>query len=90
MEIHLPMKLAFAAIDRQHPHRVAAVYGPVVLVRDQESVLVSDLNDISKWIGSKGQGLEFQAENRATARFVPFYQVRARTNYRMYFDLESA
>ena len=90
MEIHLPMKLAFAPIDQQHPHRVAAVYGPVVLVREQESVLVPDMNDISKWIGSKGEGLEFHAENRATSRFVPFYQLRARSSYCMYFDLESA
>jgi DUF1680 family protein len=89
MEIHLPMKLAYAPIDQQHPHRVAAVYGPVVLVRGQESVLVPDVNDISKWIGSKGEGLEFHAESRATARFVPFYQLRARSSYCMYFDLES-
>ena len=90
MEIHLPMKLAFAAIDQQHPHRVAAVYGPVVLVRDQETMLVPNVNDISKWIVSKGEGLEFHAENRTTAGFVPFYQLRARTGYCMYFDLESA
>src|SRR6185437_5677682 len=90
MEIHLPMKLAFAPIDQQHPHRVAAVYGPVVLVREQESVLVPNMNDISKWINSKGEGLEFHAGNRATSRFVPFYQLRARSSYCMYFDLESA
>ena len=68
---------------------MAAVYGPVVLVREQESVVVPDVNDISKWIGSKGEGLEFHAENRATATFVPFYQLRARSSYCMYFDLES-
>ncbi|HEV2463378.1 MAG TPA: beta-L-arabinofuranosidase domain-containing protein [Acidobacteriaceae bacterium] len=90
MEIHLPMKLAFAPIDRQHPHRVAAIYGPVVLVRDKETVLVPNTNDISKWIVSQGKGLEFHAENHATAGFVPFYQLRARTGYCMYFDLESA
>ena len=90
MEIHLPMKLAFAPIDRQHPHRVAAIYGPVVLVRDKETVLVPNTNDISKWIVSQGKGLEFRAENHATAGFVPFYQLRARTGYCMYFDLESA
>ena len=66
------------------------VYGPVVLVRQEESVLLPDINDISKWIGTKGEGLEFHAENRATASFVPFYQIRARSSYSMYFDLESA
>lgn len=90
VEIHLPMKLAFAAVDRQHPHRVAAVYGPVVLVRDQETVLVPSVNDISRWIVSKGEGLEFHAENRATAAFVPFYQLGGRTAYSMYFDLDTA
>jgi uncharacterized protein len=89
VEIHLPMKLAFAPVDRQHPHRVAAVYGPLVLVRDQETVVVPDVNDVSRWIVSKGTGLEFQAENRATAGFVPFYQLGAQTGYCMYFDLES-
>ncbi len=88
VEIHLPMKLTFVPIDRQHPHRVAAVYGPIVLVRNQENVVVPDLGDISKWI-SKGQGMQFQADNRTTSSFVPFYQIRARTGYRMYFDLES-
>jgi DUF1680 family protein len=90
VEIHLPMKLAFAPIDLQHPHRVAAVYGPVVLVRGQETVLVPNANDVSKWIVSKGAGLEFHAENRTTAAFVPFYEVGPRTPYSMYFDLENA
>lgn len=54
------MKLAYAPIDQQHPHRVAAVYGPVALVREQERV-VPDVNNVSKWIGSKGEGLEFRA-----------------------------
>ncbi len=90
VEIHLPMKLAFAAVDRQHPRRVAAVYGPVVLVRDQETVLVPNVNDISRWIVSKGAGLEFHAENHATAAFVPFYQLGGRTAYSMYFDLDTA
>lgn len=90
VEIHLPMKLAYAAIDEQHPHRVAAVYGPLVLVRDQETVVVPDTNDISKWIATKGEGLEFRAESRARAGFVPFYQLGVRTGYGMYFDLETA
>ncbi|HEY4354478.1 MAG TPA: beta-L-arabinofuranosidase domain-containing protein [Acidobacteriaceae bacterium] len=89
VELHLPMKLTYAPVDRQHPHRVAAVYGPVVLVRDQESVVVPDTNDASKWIATKGTGLEFTAENRSTAKFVPFYQLRARAGYTMYFDLET-
>ena len=89
-EIHLPMKLAFAPVDRLHPHRVAAVYGPVVLVRDQETVFVPNVNDVSRWIVSKGKGLEFRADNRASAGFVPFYQLGAQTGYCMYFDLESA
>lgn len=90
VEIHLPMKLAFAAVDRQHPHRVAAVYGPVVLVRDRETVLLPNVNDISRWIVSKGAGLEFHAENRAAAAFVPFYKLGGQTAYSMYFDLDAA
>ena len=33
--IQIPMQLALAPIDEQHPRRVALTYGPVVLVRDQ-------------------------------------------------------
>lgn len=90
VEIHLPMKLALVPVDRWHPHRVAAVYGPVVLVRAQETVLVPNVDDASKWIVSKGAGLEFHAENRATSGFVPFYKLGSETGYCMYFDLESA
>ena len=35
------MRLTLAPIDEQHPHRVAVMYGPVVLVRDQTPVLES-------------------------------------------------
>jgi uncharacterized protein len=90
VELHLPMQLAYAPVDRQHPHRVAAVYGPVVLVRQQESILVPDTSDASKWIATKGAGLEFTAETHSKEKLVPFYQVGARTGYTMYFDLESA
>lgn len=90
VEIHLPMKLAFAPVDLQHPHRVAAVYGPLVLVRTQETVFVPSVDDVSKWIVTKDAGLKFHARNRATADFIPFYQVEARSAYRMYFDLETA
>ena len=55
-----------------------------------EIVFVPNVNDVSKWIVSKGEGLEFHAESRAAAGFVPFYQVGARRGYCMYFDLQPA
>ena len=33
------MRLALVPIDEQHPHRVAVMFGPVVLVRDQTPIL---------------------------------------------------
>ncbi len=89
VEIQLPMKIRFAPVDRQHPQRVAAVYGPVVLVRNQETVVVPSLSDASKWISERGKGLEFRAENRSAATFVPFYAIGRRSAYCMHFDVES-
>jgi DUF1680 family protein len=30
--VHIPMELRNVAVDKQHPERVASVYGPVVMV----------------------------------------------------------
>jgi hypothetical protein len=86
--IQLPMQLALAPIDKQHPRRVAVVYGPVVLVRVKEKISPSSLEDPSKWVAHTAKLLEFQATGHSAATLLPFYRVGYDTPYRMYFDLE--
>jgi len=85
--IQIPMELVLKPIDVQHPHRVAAVYGPVVLVQERETIVAPSQADLSKWITPQGGPLEFHAEQRSTGTFVPFYRVGYKTSYCMYFDL---
>jgi DUF1680 family protein len=97
--IQIPMRLRSVPIDRQHPHRVALMYGPVVLVQDgrytrEMSQLPID-PDLSKSIIGTGKLLEFRvAEGQARevyapprGTFMPFYQLGHGIPYRMYFDL---
>ena len=85
--IRIPMELVLKPIDAQHPNRVAAVYGPVVLVQDGETIVARNRTDPSKWMTPKGGPLEFQSEQGSTTTFLPFYRVGHGTSYRMYYDL---
>ena len=86
--IRIPMRLALAPIDQQHPNRRAVTYGPVVLVREQEPVLSTSGAGVSDWITRKGAPLEFWAKSQESEPFVPFYQVGHLATYNMYFDLK--
>lgn len=87
VEIRLPMALALAPVDPQHPKRVAVTYGPVVLVRDESPRLTPSGASPSDWIASSGKGLEFSAGAQPQGSFRPFYRVGAGVPYEMYFDL---
>ena len=89
VSVQLPMHLALAPIDKQHPKRVAVTYGPVVLVRNQDPILMPKGNDVSDWIAARGQGLEFNAVGQPHGTFLPFYKVDGGTPYNMYFDLQT-
>jgi DUF1680 family protein len=84
----IPMRLTLVPVDKQHPYRVAAVYGPVVLVREQEEIVFASPEDRSKWITPAGKQLEFGALARSRGKFVPFYRLGYGTPYCMYFDLQ--
>lgn len=85
--IQIPMRLTFEPVDKQHPNRVALMYGPVVLVRDQSPILVPKGSNVSAWISKSGKPLEFNAASQPLGTFVPFYQMGEGTPYNMYFDL---
>ena len=85
--IRMPMQLVLKPVDAQHPYRVAAVYGPVVLVQERDTITAPGRHDPSKWIKPEGGPLEFHSKQYSTATFVPFYCVGHGASYRMYFDV---
>jgi DUF1680 family protein len=99
--IQIPMRLRFVPIDRQHPHRLALMYDPVVLVQDgrwtSQPTQAPTGTDLSQWIIRTGKQLEFRvAEDQAKEElapplgvFMPFYELREGIPYRMYFDLKT-
>ena len=94
LKIRLPMELAFAPVDRQHPRRIALTYGPVVLVADRGprwpwgGTLGGALEDPSAWIERTERPLTFQVQNETPGRtFRPFYELGQDETYWMYFDL---
>jgi hypothetical protein len=86
--IRLPMQLALVPIDEQHPHRAAVTYGPVVLVRNQDPILIPRGTDISNWLIAQGPPLEFNGVAQPHGTFLPFYKAEKGTPYNMYFDLQ--
>jgi uncharacterized protein len=87
VSIRLPMRLALAPVDAQHPNRRAVVYGPVVLVRNEEPRLVPSAGDPGSWIRPQGAALRFAAAGQPNGEFLPFYRIGAGQPYNMYFDL---
>ena len=83
------MRLTFESVDKQHPNRVAVMYGPVVLVRNQSPILISKGENVASWILENGKPLEFKAAGQPLGTLVPFYQVGEGTPYNMYFDLKA-
>jgi hypothetical protein len=85
--IRLPMRIELVPIDKQHPHRVAFRYGPIVLVRIQESFAVPAGTETAKRFFAGPHPLEFQLQVPTSGRFVPFYRVGYMTPYHMYFEM---
>jgi uncharacterized protein len=99
VEITIPLRLRMLPVDPQHPHRVAIVRGPVVLVQDggvHEPVFRLPYNDddLNKWLVADEEGPSvFRVVppdgKHVMAKFRPFYAVGPDYYYRMYFDLDS-
>ena len=98
--IQIPMRLRMVPVDSQQPHRVALMYGPVVLVQDGRNTRaferVPDGQELSKWIIRTGKSLEFHVAQQTTGvfappwgEFTPFYEIGLGVPYRMYFDLKA-
>ena len=97
VEIRIPLRLRYKPIDQQHPHRVAVMRGPVVLVFEQhyhEAAfrLPENEDDLSKWLVADTPAAVFRVEppdgGRVRSRFWPFYMLEEETPYYMYFDIQ--
>jgi DUF1680 family protein len=88
VKVRLPMSPRLVPIDKQHPDRVAAVVGPVVLVRQNESKSAVMGRDSSKILPT-AEPLEYRVQADRHRPFVPFYRVGEGALYGMYFDLQT-
>jgi hypothetical protein len=84
VEYTIPLRLRTVPIDRQHPNRVAVMYGPVVLVQEQRPRLTGP--DPGKQIVPAGEALSFVVSAGRTT-MLPFYRIGFNTPYSMYFEL---
>ena len=87
--IQIPMELTAVPVDNQHPNRVAFRYGPVALVRREESLDIPSRENVPTWIKPGDKPLEFKTEEGARGNLVPFYQIGNGVPYRMYLDLNA-
>jgi DUF1680 family protein len=83
VSIELPMHIQYSQVDAQHPHRVALVYGPTVLVKKQEPMSGNSLRSLSR----PQPGLQFELPSSGRNEFAPFYAIGFREPYEMYFDI---
>jgi len=95
VEATIPLKLRFSAVDKWHPHRIAVMRGPVVLVQEgnaHEPVfkLPETHDDLNRWFVPANQPGWFHMQppdgTNVRAQFLPFYAAIESLAYRMYFD----
>jgi len=89
VSVKIPMQLALAPIDPQHPKRVAVMYGPIVLVRDDRTQLVLDTRDLGRSFSSGTRSLEFVLVAQPRSAMVPFFEMGYQQPYTMYFDVNA-
>ena len=97
VEIRIPMRFRYHAVDKEHPHRVCVVRGPVVLVQDgnvHEPIykMPFDEEGLNKYlVPDEREARTFRCVpadgTNVMALFRPFYAVPESTFYRMHFDL---
>ena len=81
--IELPMQIRHSSVDARHPHRVALVYGPTVLVKRQKRMTLDSLTKVT----GPGRGLSFDLPSGGGDEFLPFYAMGLDQPYEMYFDV---
>lgn len=84
--VHIPMELRNIPVDKQHPERVATVYGPVVMVTQTQLVLPKVMSNIVPEKNEADGSLMFRARTDRSTTLIPFYRVPYGTPYAMYTD----
>jgi DUF1680 family protein len=93
----IPMELRAVPVDRQHPQRVAIMYGPVVLAQDEaccrRPFSIAPATVLPTRLIKDGPGLRFRITNtvpeRHTRYLQPLYSVAGFWPYWVYFDLDA-
>ena len=95
VEIRIPLRFRFSAVDPQHPHRIAVVRGPVVMVQEGNAhepifKLPETDEELNTWLTpDRPRGFFGMHPSDGTvvqAKFLPFYAAIESLAYRMYFD----
>ncbi len=99
IQIRVPMQLRAEAVDKQHPDRVAILYGPVVLVEDLRFNLGLQMPPGRHGVEELAARLRPEAEHPLhfqvvdppgqavhSGSFFPYYEAAANLPYRMYHD----
>jgi uncharacterized protein len=97
LTVTFPLRLRTLPVDRQHPRRVALLWGPVVLAQDEaccrRPLAVDPGGEAEQRLVQEGP-VRFRivdtAPERHTRFLEPFYTFRAFWPYWLYFDLDAA
>lgn len=87
--VKIPMQLRAVPVDKQHPDRVALVYGPVVLVAQEKTAIAGGLSKIARGGSLTSEPLTFSASNQTNV-FIPFYNASYGVAYVMYTHAQAA
>ncbi|HSU06144.1 MAG TPA: hypothetical protein VLI93_11270, partial [Acetobacteraceae bacterium] len=93
--IRIPMAIRMVPVDRQHPDRVAVMFGPVVLAQDEaccrRPFAMPRSTDLSRHLVRDGAGARFRLLNgvpeRHTRFLQPLHSIPPFWPYWVYFDL---
>jgi hypothetical protein len=87
LAFRVPMQIKLAPVDKQHPHLVAATYGPAVLVQVQEILSNTGSQEFSESLVPGEKPLVFNSLIKSKRTYTPFYSVKYDMPYQMYFPL---
>lgn len=95
--IRIPMAIRMVPVDRQHPDRVAVMFGPVVLAQDEaccrRPFAMPRNDDLSRYLVCDGPGPRFRLLNgvpeRHTRFLQPLHTIPPFWPYWVYFDLDA-
>ncbi len=95
VEVTIPLRLRYSAVDKEHPYRIAVVRGPVVMVQEGNAhepifKLPDTEAELNQWLTPDRPRGYFSMHppdgTNVQAKFLPFYAAIESLAYRMYFD----